>query len=168
MTNCTQSTSAHQPRSPTGKVSRNRTFCGTQQPRFSVADIAGGRSANRKCRSNRFQIQVTTFILTAIVGSNKLARSISKGWTGKSWLRWIKMTMEVHGFIISSPFVFVCDGKVYRSQSGKNWTVIFSRYGTQAWGMIPMLPSALTVPARQIVTKKFVWLSVAQLCATSS
>ncbi len=30
-----------------------------------------------------------------------------------------------------------------------------------------MLPSALTVPARQIVTKKFVWLSVAQLCATS-
>lgn len=44
------------------------------------------------------------------------------------------MAMEVHGFIISSPFVFVCDGKVYRSQSGKNWTVIFSRYGTQAWG----------------------------------
>ncbi|MFA2151253.1 hypothetical protein ACD950_25220, partial [Escherichia coli] len=44
------------------------------------------------------------------------------------------MAMEVHGFIISSPFVFVCDGKVYRSQSGKSWTVIFSRYGTQAWG----------------------------------
>ncbi len=78
------------------------------------------------------------------------------------------MAMEVHGFIISSPFVFVCDDKVYSSQSGKNWTVIFSRYGTQAWGMKPMLPSALNGIARQIVTKKFVWLSVAQLCATSS
>ncbi|KMH87262.1 hypothetical protein SM79_00773 [Klebsiella quasipneumoniae] len=44
------------------------------------------------------------------------------------------MAMEVHGFIISSPFVFVCDDKVYSSQSGKNWTGIFSRYGTQAWG----------------------------------
>ncbi|ENW4943664.1 HNH endonuclease [Salmonella enterica] len=44
------------------------------------------------------------------------------------------MAMEVHGHIISSPFVFVCDGKVYRSHSASNWTVVFSRYGTQAWG----------------------------------
>ena len=78
------------------------------------------------------------------------------------------MAMEVHGFIISSPFVFVCDGKVYRSQSGKTGRSYLAVTVRKPGGMIPMLPSALTVLARQIVTKKFVWLSVAQLCATSS
>lgn len=44
------------------------------------------------------------------------------------------MAMDVNGFTIHAPFIFVCDGKVYRSYTAKNWTVIFSRYGTQAWG----------------------------------
>lgn len=44
------------------------------------------------------------------------------------------MSMTVHGHILSAPFIFVCDGKVYYSYAGKNWTVVFDRSGTKSWG----------------------------------
>lgn len=44
------------------------------------------------------------------------------------------MVMEVLGHRLYSHFIFVCDGKVYTSNRGKQWAVNFKRSGTMAWG----------------------------------